>query len=220
MSDVRGKAWFRRFQPNGGSAALDTMNGYAQAYANSVLAPDQTLPSKAPAAHSMAAQPALPIAPTPAGVLPQAIFPSQPESPPPLSETAMKRGEVMRHLSMRFGDIIALLLQSARYRTFTLGDLEWLVLPALSAGQFAVIESQDRTSGSRGLLSVALWAWVSPEVHARLETDAKAGKPVHLTPQEWTSGNKMQIILAAGEKSAVEQLLNRMSQTKRPDASA
>lgn len=92
---------------------------------------------------------------------------------------------VSQRVAIAYGEIVAVLARAPRYRHLSLADLEWLVLPPLLANQFRVVSAQMK--GPTGLqvpLGAAFWAFVSPEVAAKLEAQKKDGALFRLAPQE------------------------------------
>src|SRR5437867_2982255 len=49
--------------------------------------------------------------------------------------------------SVAFAQIVSVLMRSPRYRHYTLGDLEWLVIPPLATGQWRVVGAQSTQNG-------------------------------------------------------------------------
>ena len=83
-----------------------------------------------------------------------------------------------RHRRQRdFGRIVALLASVPEYQDLPLKDLHWLVMPAVTAGQYLMAEVKSEAGKPSGLAAVLLWARLSPEVEARV-AEAKA-KPIH-----------------------------------------
>ena len=56
-----------------------------------------------------------------------------------------------------FGQIVTLLLRSPADRQRPLQDLEWLVIPAVNAGQVAVAEAHAKDTGSVMPIGAILW---------------------------------------------------------------
>lgn len=81
------------------------------------------------------------------------------------------------------GEITWLMTQSPRHKAITLGDLEWLVMPAILLQQFRIFYKGEQPVG------VAFWALVDEIVAKRID----AGD-VRLTPAEWKSGTNRRII--------------------------
>lgn len=109
------------------------------------------------------------------------------------------------------GAIVNLLLLAPRYRELRLGDLEWLVLPAVMSGQYLVSERQPSDTNPGGLAAMLLWASVSPEVDRRL---ASGTDPIlRMEPKDWRSGDIPWVIEVLGHKDAVPPLLAQFRRT-------
>jgi hemolysin-activating ACP:hemolysin acyltransferase len=132
-------------------------------------------------------------------------------------EELRKRAAVAKQVSSSFADIVTMLMRSETERKRTLADLEWMVVPAMQTGQFAVAESQSQETGVVTPMAVILWAMVSDEVDRRLT--AEAGQPLTLAPTEWRSGTIPWIVAAFGDTKVVGQLFEQLSKnvfTKQP----
>ncbi|MEQ1673100.1 MAG: toxin-activating lysine-acyltransferase [Hyphomicrobium sp.] len=116
-----------------------------------------------------------------------------------------------KRLAAAFGDVVSLFMRTPDYRAMPLGDLEWLVVPAIATGQYTMAEAQSNTNGLIQPMGVVLWAHVSAEVDQRLSSNPD--QPVRLTPREWTSGDQIWMVEAVGESRAVQALLQRMAGT-------
>jgi len=112
--------------------------------------------------------------------------------------------------SLAFTQIIGVLMRSEHYKHYTLGDLEWLVVPPMLAGQYRIGEAKPKTGGSIPV-AVVLWARVSADVDKRLEQIGRA--PIRLRPDEWTSGDILWLVHAAGEPRFVRHVLKQLSET-------
>jgi len=112
--------------------------------------------------------------------------------------------------SLSFTQIIGVLMRSEHYKHYTLGDLEWLVVPPMLAGQYRIGEAKPKTGGSLPV-AVVLWARVSADVDKRLEQIGRA--PIRLRPDEWTSGDILWLVHAAGEPRFVRHVLKQLSET-------
>jgi cytolysin-activating lysine-acyltransferase len=85
------------------------------------------------------------------------------------------------------GEMTWLLTQSPLHRALAIGDLEWLVMPALIHQQFYVFRDGDRPVG------LALWAKCSPEVAKKL--DRGMIEPENrLTLEEWNGGEQIWLV--------------------------
>ena len=112
--------------------------------------------------------------------------------------------------SLSFTQIIGVLMRSEHYKHYTLGDLEWLVVPPMLAGQYRIGEAKPKTGGTIPV-AVVLWARVSADVDKRLEQIGRA--PIRLRPDEWTSGDILWLVHAAGEPRFVRHVLKQLSET-------
>jgi len=154
--------------------------------------------------------------PRPAAVAPPA--PAKPAAAPandanaaggPGSEEARRRAAAAVRHSLAFAQIVSILMHSPRYRHYTLGDLEWLVLPPLLTGQCSVAEAKSKDNGASVPVAVALWASVSPEVDQRLTENLNT--PIRLRPDEWRSGDILWLIDAVGDRRVVPGLLKQLA---------
>jgi cytolysin-activating lysine-acyltransferase len=81
------------------------------------------------------------------------------------------------------GEITWLMTQSPRHKAIPLGDLEWLVMPALLLRQFRIFYKGEQPVG------VVLWALVDKLVAKRIDAGDR-----RLTAVEWKSGTTMRIV--------------------------
>lgn len=131
---------------------------------------------------------------------------------PELSEEQRRKlASASKMVAAAFGEIVSLLMRTPNYKHLMLSDLEWFVVPAVASGQFTLAEAQSKTSGITQPMGVVLWARVSTEVDKRLHENLD--KPIRLKPAEWTSGDNIWLIEAAGESRIIEALLKRMRET-------
>ncbi len=147
-------------------------------------------------------------APMPATVAPeQGVSGESPPSPLP-AEELQRRAEATKRIAAAFGEIVSVLMKAPRNKHMSLTDLEWLVVPALLHGQFALAEAQHKTAGFTAPVGVLLWARVSAEVDARLTQTA--GQPFRLQPHEWTSGDIIWIIDVISDEPTAGALVQQM----------
>ena len=85
------------------------------------------------------------------------------------------------------GEMTWLLTQSPLHRALAIGDLEWLVMPALLTEQFYLFRDGDRPVG------LALWAKCGPAAEKKLE-GGMIEPENRLTLQEWTSGDTIWLV--------------------------
>ena len=81
------------------------------------------------------------------------------------------------------GEITWLMTQSPRHKAIPVGDLEWIVMPAILLKQFRIFYQGERPVG------VAFWALVDDLVAKRIDANDK-----RLSAVEWKSGTQMRII--------------------------
>ena len=81
------------------------------------------------------------------------------------------------------GEIAWLMTQSPRHKAIPLGDLQWLVMPAILLRQFRLFYKGEQPVG------VVLWALADELVAGRID-----GGDNRLAAAEWKSGSNMRII--------------------------
>src|SRR4051812_5217827 len=81
------------------------------------------------------------------------------------------------------GEITWLMTQSPRHKSIALGDLEWLVMPAILLRQFRIFYKGEQPVG------LALWALADDVVAKRID----AGEN-RLAAVEWKNGSNLRII--------------------------
>jgi cytolysin-activating lysine-acyltransferase len=86
-------------------------------------------------------------------------------------------------VSQVLGEITWLMTQSPRHKSIPLGDLEWLVMPAVLLKQFRMFYKGEQPAG------VAVWALVDDLVAKRIDAGEK-----RLAAVEWKSGTNMRIL--------------------------
>ena len=127
---------------------------------------------------------------------------------PELSPEAKKKAaDASKQLMAAFGQVTSIMMRAQQYRKHTLADLEWLVVPAVTTGQFAMAEAQSKANGMMVPVGVLLWASVSPEVDKRL-TEATES-PMRLSQEEWRSGDILWVIDGIGEQQVIQTMLKR-----------
>ncbi|MBB5712705.1 toxin-activating lysine-acyltransferase [Sphingomonas xinjiangensis] len=90
-------------------------------------------------------------------------------------------------VSHLLGEMVWLLTQSPLHRGLAIGDLEWLVIPALIHQQFYIFRDGERPVG------LALWAKCSPEAADKL--DRGMIEPENrLTLGEWNGGDQIWLV--------------------------
>lgn len=90
-------------------------------------------------------------------------------------------------VSHLLGEMTWLLSQSPLHRALAIGDLEWLVMPALLNEQFYLFRDGDRPVG------LALWAETTAEGEAKLGRGMIEPEN-RLTLAEWSGGDRLWLV--------------------------
>jgi cytolysin-activating lysine-acyltransferase len=129
---------------------------------------------------------------------------------PGITEKVRRQAAAMQH-SFAFTQVVGVLMRSERYKNYTLADLEWLIIPALLAGQFRIGEVKAEKGDTTLPAAVILWASVSPEVDQRLmQADTAA---VRLQPDEWKSGDILWVLHSVGDTRFLRELFKKLAET-------
>jgi len=155
----------------------------------------------------------------PSDALSAAATPVQPEATaapevaPALAPEAMKNAAaVSKAVMAAFGEIVTVLMRTQEHRGKSLSDLEWLAIPAVTTGQFALAEAQSKINGMMAPVGLILWASVSPEVDARLRSELASG--LTLKPNEWKSGDVLWVVEAVGDPKILHAMIQRTAQNE------
>jgi len=150
-----------------------------------------------------------------------------PKGPAPAAKAAADRVRDARqaHMGQAFSQVIAVLMRDQAFRQLRLADLEWLVIPPLMCGQYKLAQApvqqmmaekpEVAKAPEGGVLvpvAVGLWARVSPQVDKRLAETLD--KNVQLRPSEWTSGEHLWLMAAAGDRRAVPHFVDQLCKTE------
>jgi cytolysin-activating lysine-acyltransferase len=112
------------------------------------------------------------------------VSPGAPSNGSHAAGTAQAQAEPPpKTVSQVLGEITWLMTQSPRHKAITLGDLEWLVMPAILLKQFRLFYKGTQPVG------VALWALADATVAKRIDAGDN-----RLTAVEWKSGSHMRIV--------------------------
>ena len=90
-------------------------------------------------------------------------------------------------VSHMLGEMTWLLTQSPLHRELAIGDLEWLVMPALIHQQFYIFRDGDKPVG------LALWAKCGPEAEKKLQ-GGMIEPANRLSLEEWISGDNIWLV--------------------------
>lgn len=125
-------------------------------------------------------------------------------------DEAKKMAAAAKKMASAFGEIVAVLMRSPADRKRSIGDLEWMIAPAVARGQYLIAEAQSKETGAAGPIGFVVWALVSPEVDARLSDPATAP---NLSPSDWGSGQIPWIMAGAGDQRILNGLLQQMTRS-------
>jgi len=152
-----------------------------------------------------------PAAPDATAISQQTAPPSNDEDTRPdlTPEEAQKHAAVGKQMVAAFGSLVTLLMRSDKDRARPIGDLEWMIAPAITTGQFAIADAQSKKTGAISPIGGVLWAMVSEEIDAKLSNTSN--EQVQLQPQDWRSGTIPWIVLAMGDKRVVAGLIKKLS---------
>lgn len=98
-----------------------------------------------------------------------------------------KQAETPPTVSHLLGEMTWLLTQSPLHRGLSIGDLEWLVMPALIHQQFYLFRDGQQPVG------LAMWAKCTPEAVAKLDRGMVEAKN-RLTLEEWNAGDQIWLV--------------------------
>jgi cytolysin-activating lysine-acyltransferase len=101
----------------------------------------------------------------------------------PSANGAAAAGAAPKTVAQVLGEIVWLMTQSPRHKAIPLGDLEWLVMPALLLRQFRIFYQGEQPVG------VALWALANDLVASRIDAGDR-----RLSAVEWKSGTAMRVV--------------------------
>lgn len=125
------------------------------------------------------------------------------------SEARSNAAAVSKAVMATFGQIATVLMRTPEYKGYTLGDLEWLAVPAVMTGQFSLAEAQSKATGMMAPVGLVLWANVSAEIDRRIRENPAA--PIRLKPEEWKSGDILWVVDAIGDPKILQAMLEQTS---------
>jgi hemolysin-activating ACP:hemolysin acyltransferase len=137
------------------------------------------------------------------------------EAPPAAPRAATASPGAPSNQMARFGEIVSILMRSNNSKHQSLADLEWMVIPALTTGQYSLAEAQMKSNGQKVPVGVVLWASVSPGIDQRLSEASNTA--VRLKPDEWATGDIVWLIDAIGEHKVIQAMLKQLTNTRWKD---
>jgi hemolysin-activating ACP:hemolysin acyltransferase len=127
-----------------------------------------------------------------------------------------KIDELRTRVQRNTGQVVLAMMNLARYRNQTLGDLTHLVLDPLMRDRLAIAHRtvDGKPQGEDDVAGIAIWASVSDAVDAKITEQVKAGVfPVRLANEDWTSGDKVWLLdVIAGDRKAATSVLTNFRQ--------
>lgn len=141
----------------------------------------------------------------PAGSVPGREAP-QPGSLP--HEEAQRRADYSHRVMQAFGAIVAVYMRSKSHREMRLADIESVVGPAVTTGQFSLAEATHKKNGLVTPVAIVLWASVSDAIDRELSTNP--ARPLKLAVADWKSGDHVWIIEAIGEQRMLGAMLKQL----------
>ena len=133
------------------------------------------------------------------------------------------RGRRQASFAESFAQIVAVFMRDRNFRTLTIAELEWLVLPPIMVGQFALAHAPVDRSAAKGEkakaqqndaalvpVAVALWARVSPGIDKALSENL--GKAIKLQAADWSSGDRLWLLALAGDQRVFPKFLAQLGE--------
>lgn len=80
------------------------------------------------------------------GAVSESATPNIPTNELPADELKRRAG-LSKRMMAAFGEAVSVLMRSEAHRHQFVADLEWLVLPAIAAGQMSMMDAQSKTIG-------------------------------------------------------------------------
>jgi hemolysin-activating ACP:hemolysin acyltransferase len=117
------------------------------------------------------------------------------------------RAAAARRTTAAFGQVMALILGSARHQRMTIAELNGSIAALIRTGQYALAGRRFKAGGFAMPVAAVLWAEVSEDVDRRLSADPAA---FALSRKEISSGPIVWIVDTIGEPAALPQLLSQL----------
>ena len=127
------------------------------------------------------------------------------------SDQRQKQNAASARLLFRLGEVMSVLMRAPQFRALPLSEVQSLVVPPLSLGQFLIAEARSKSQGYVTPVATALWAKVSNEVDRKLSEELD--QPIRLAPDDWKSGDNAWLIVLAGNAQAIGPLLKKFQET-------
>lgn len=131
--------------------------------------------------------------------------------------TTRPREARQARMAESFSQVVAVLMRDTNFRNLKIGDLEWLVLPPIMAGQFRLghaarpADERAREGGVSIPVALVLWARVSAQIDKTFSEELD--KPMQLRPNQWASGDHIWIMATAGDRRVLPHFLKELART-------
>ncbi len=136
--------------------------------------------------------------------------PENPEKDDAALEQAKRNLQVSKMLTLRFGEVVSLLMRTPSYKHYTLADMEWVVVPPLLHDQILIAEARDDAQGIAMPVGAAFWARVCDEVDEKLSNNLD--RSIRLHPNEWQGGEHLWLIDVVGAPQIVKGLMDQLGE--------
>ena len=151
------------------------------------------------------------------------MFPASTQEAGLPSTIAARRERRQASFAESFAQIVAVFMRDRNFRTLTIAELEWLVLPPIMVGQFALAHAPTGRHSAKGEkvksqqngaahvpVAVALWARVSPSIDRALSENLD--KAIKLQAADWASGDRLWLLALAGDHSVFPRFLAQLGE--------
>ena len=125
-------------------------------------------------------------------------------------DVVRRRNEAAQRAAAVLGNIVSVMMHTPGFAGYSVGDLRWLVVPAVATGQYSLAQGRVKATGELRTVGVLLWASVADAVDARLMTDPQTA--IRLSPDEWLGGNNLWVVEGIGERGVIAQQIRQLRQ--------
>ena len=161
-------------------------------------------------------KPGIKMAPRRSSPAEQSSEPQNPKIHQPENSTV----SIRKKLLQTFGNVVAFLVDVPRYRSHSIGDLQYLILEPLVRDRVLLVrQATSATQTEPDVTAVVIWASVSEIVNAKIHEQIKAGVfPVRLLPDDWASGNVHWLLdIVARSPDVAKQAVANFGQVTKSD---
>ena len=123
---------------------------------------------------------------------------------PPQATTINKNGKTdkpanvpPKTISNVIGEITWLMTQSTSHKYFFISDLDWMIMPPVSLGQFRIFH------GEKFPVGVAFWAYVDDNIGERIQKGI-----TRMRPGDWNSGQNLWLVDLISPFGSTQKMLD------------